>query len=457
MRSEVKFTRLRGDERGSVAVIFALTVVVAFGAVGIAIDGARGYAAKSHLQNSVDAALLATAGAVSSDPSIDAQEYFTTFLNTSKPGDPSFTFSSVAVAVGESKVEATVDGGMPTRLMSVLGIDRMEIGARGAAEFGLGELELVLSLDTTGSMSGGKIDALKSAAIRLVDDLERYARSPETLRVGLVPFAEYVNVGLSNRSADWISVPREYSTTTNSCGDTYPNATYSCRNVNGTCSNDGVSYSCTYQQCDALSYGAPVFQCSNYTTEYRWNGCVGSRAYPLNLKDGDYSTRVPGLLGVSCPAALTPLTTSMSDIRSGINVLNPSGNTYIPAGVVWGWRLLSPKAPFDQSKSGGSAKVGRFLVLMTDGANTLSPSGESHTGGDVSLANRYTEEACTNVKADGISIFTVAFDVVDRPIKDILKRCASSEGNFFDASDSNQLAEAFQAIGKQLVNIRLAR
>ena len=60
----------------------------------------------------------------------------------------------------------------------------------------------------------------------------------------LVPFAQYVNVGMANRNASWMAVPPDTTTTTiYQCWDTYPNAVKSnCRMVTYTGYDDGVPY-----------------------------------------------------------------------------------------------------------------------------------------------------------------------------------------------------------------------
>ncbi len=99
---------------------------------------------------------------------------------------------------------------------------------------------------------------------------------------------------------------------------------------------------------------------------------------------------------------------------------------------MWGWRALSKHEPFDQGVGYGEIvdgmKVRKVLVLMTDGMNTKSPIypsqdpiNPSHDGSDAALANTLTAELCTNIKAKGIAIYSVAFEVPDDSIKDILR------------------------------------
>ena len=443
-----------GSHKGTIAPLFALSLIAISGAVGLAVDSARGYGLKTHMQNSLDAAVLATAKRVAQDPGADITAIFTQFFNASRPASYGATISSISVAKVGNAIQANVRADLPTTFMQILGQTSMSVPGSSTAEFGIGEVELVLALDNTASMAGVKIDTLKSAALRLVDTMSRNAVTPDKLRVGVVPFAKYVNVGMSYRNASWMNVPADWNETVNSCGNTYPNATYTnCRTVSGPCTLDGIPSTCSWQQCDE-NLGTPVYQCSTNVVQHRWNGCVFSRPNPLNVQDGSYGTRIPGKMDETCSTPVTPLTTDRQTIRDAINAMAPDGDTYIPEGVMWGWRLLSPQAPFDESRS-GTAQVSRYMVLMTDGVNSVSPSVDGHDGTDTAAANAITTQACANAKADGITVFTVAFEVTDNTVKDILRTCATSGGFFYDATDTSALMTAFDAIGQQLVNLRI--
>ncbi|MGE0699800.1 MAG: VWA domain-containing protein, partial [Hyphomicrobiaceae bacterium] len=357
------------------------------------------------------------------------------------------------------RISAELVANVRTAIMPVLGIDNVEVKAFASAEYGFTKLEIAMALDNTGSMAGAKLQALKDSAGRLVDTLLDRARQDGDIRISLVPFAQYVNVGTENRYASWIDVRDDYSETLDWCRDEYPVLSKTnCRMVTYTYTNDGTPGTGTYEQCD-VTYGAPVYTCTPYTNTYTWNGCVGSRSYPLNIQDGNYGTRVPGMLNTSCPSRIQPLTSSRSELQNAIDGMVATGETYVPSGVMWGWRALSPAQPYgesagDRTDANGN-KISKVLILMTDGENTKSPSYPGHDGTDAALANNLTLEGCAAVKAATIQIFTIAFDVTSNPIKDLLRNCASKPGNFFDARDTGQLDAAMQAIGDQLGGLRL--
>ena len=222
-----------------------------------------------------------------------------------------------------------------------------------------------------------------------------------------MPFAQYVNVGVSRRNESWISV--------------------------------------------AADSGSSTF-----------HGCVGSRNYPDNVQDQNYSADpVPGLMNITCPSEITNLTTDKNTLENAVDALYASGYTYIASGLAWGWRMVSPDAPLTQGISYADMvtkklKTKKFVILMTDGKNTRAPSYPKHDSSDNTLANSLTQNICTNIKASKIEIFTVAFQVTDPTTLNMLQTCATSKSFAFDAQDGGALVSAFQSISNQISQLRLA-
>ena len=155
------------------------------------------------------------------------------------------------------------------------------------------------------------------------------------------------------------------------------------------------------------------------------------------------------------------------------------GSTYIPAGLMWGWRLISEVQPIKASEGLDSdheddddgeekgfsvrnkANVNKSIVLMTDGQNTRSPryNHRDHQGGNRAEADSLTAEICRNIKNsdEKITIYTVAFEVNDAATKRMLRNCATSASHYFDASNSAKLAESFEKIAKSLALLRIAQ
>lgn len=452
---------LRRDRSGSIAPLMALSLLTVIGGAGLAVDYGRIYGVQLKLQTALDAATLATARkARMGGDDLDAT--FATFFNASRPSQGDLSIAEAAVDTTNARqISGRARGAMRTVFMSILGFETIEISVASQASYTFEKTEVALVLDNTGSMSGPRIAALKDAAGRLIDMLTANLPEPDAVRFSLVPFGQYVNVGQAYRNASWMTVPLDGSTTTRQCWNTYPNAVSSnCRMQTYTGTNDGVPTTYQAEVCD-WNWGNPVEQCGDVTTTQTWNGCAGARSYPLNIRDESYATRIPGIMNVTCPSPIVPLTADTATIKDAIRDMTTVGETYIPAGIVWGMRALSPEVPFEESagnlRTAAGEPLRKFMIIMTDGQNTKSPNYPDHEGSDTALANTLTAEACANAKAQRIQIFTIAFEVTDNNTRAMLRSCASSGGGYFEAADGAALDASFQAIGQQMTLLRLSQ
>ncbi len=450
--------RMLGDRRGGMQILFAVSAVPLLAIIGLAVDHGYAILVKQRLQSSMDGAVLAAATAAAlqtGTPADVADAYMASNFTTKFPG----MTPALSLNVGnDGHVTGEATLSMPTSFSRAIGVDTLPIKVGSDAVFGAGKAEIALVLDNTASMSGTKLDQLKAAAKELVTTVYAAPNAAQKVKVSLVPFAQYVNVGTSNRNASWLDVPNDSSTSTYQCYDTYPNATYTnCTNVTATCYNDGSPYDCSYQSC-AYNPGTPVNVCGTITYTSTWYGCVGSRAYPLDVQTGSsFSTRVPGLMDTSCPSTLSRLSTDQSAINSQIDAMVATGETYIPSGLIWGWRTLSSEAPFSDGAPSSQHDVRKFMVVMTDGTNTKSPTYPTHDGTDGAATNTLTAEACTAIKASGVTIYTVIFGVDDPVGAQLMKDCASSASQYYSAVTGADLSAAFASIGQSLVAIHLTR
>ncbi len=187
---------------------------------------------------------------------------------------------------------------------------------------------------------------------------------------------------------------------------------------------------------------------------------------------------------------ITPLTASKSAAKNAINQMGANGYTNVPLGIVWGWRTLSSGAPFTEGRATATPDNNKILIVMTDGNNTQATTStynksiygayglqknerlfEGFTGlnNPQHTSNHYTKamdehmlETCTNAKADGIRVYTVAFDVSNgSSVKTMLQACASvsaitGQPLYFDATGSAALLAAFQTIGTEVSNLRIS-
>ena len=98
----------------------------------------------------------------------------------------------------------------------------------------------------------------------------------------------------------------------------------------------------------------------------------------------------------------------------------------------------------------------KALILMTDSANTRSPSYPHRNGHDASLVNNLTGEMRDEVSAKKIFAHAIAFEVNDRTIQNLLRGCASNPSDHYDAGKAAELADAFNSIGDNLKRLALA-
>ncbi len=177
---------------------------------------------------------------------------------------------------------------------------------------------------------------------------------------------------------------------------------------------------------------------------------------------------------------ITPLTADYDKLRSEIDQLVASGSTNTSEGIAWGWRVLSPGAPFKEADK-YSDGVNKVLVLLSDGNNMIversSWPGKSDYSAYGYLANErldgtdansdqgdildamddLTLETCKNVKASGVRIITIRLDQTDSRSAKILKTCASSEKDYIDVQNTSELTDAFAKVTENITRLYLSK
>ncbi len=478
------FKHFAANRSGNVALMFALSASALLAGSAAAIDYSRYSNTRTVLLRAADAAAIAgarTDGTAQAREETARRVFLANLQGANLPATPTVAYRNISTNGVNSgyRVEATMD--VPALMGAFTRTEGQKVAAMSQAAATFDEpTEVVFVLDTTASMEGDRINALKSAVTGIIDEMTRRVPRPDLIKFGVVPFAQYVNVGMSNRSKPWMDVPNDYKLPDwDSCSDQRDViATNNCRMQSfpaepstppSTCYNDGRPFSCggspgrparTEQVCDYV-YSQPRRVCTRVSGDWvRWNGCAGSRNYPLNIKDESYGTRIPGIMGVTCGSPVQDLTTNASAVRSMVNGLVTNGETYIPSGLIWGWRMLSPGEPFNAAP-GGPGGARKVMLLVTDGRNTLSPSYPAHDGTDSAASDRLTREVCGNIAADranAIKVYTIAFEVDGLDVKSILQNCASrTGGEFYDAANATalraSLGKAMQSIfGVKLTN-----
>ena len=442
------------SQEGNFGVFAAILVAPLMAVAAYAVDYVDLVRARTNLQNAADAAVLAAA---SSGKTLkrDLEDIVrkTIVANLDLGLVSTMTIREVEISE-DGAIGLTVSAVQPSLFARALFRDGMDMTVSAAAvRPGDQTIEIALVLDTTGSMKGTKLSDLKSATYKLLDTFS--AQKEAKIRVGLVPFSNYVNVGTGMRGKTWLDVEKDGSTSREICQKERPVTGKSgCRTVTTQWYNDGVRQTGRREVCSSYTYGPEETVCRTKTETVKWDGCVGSRPTPDDTEVAHLSVRYEGLMNTGCTTPISPLTANLATIRTAVGQMSASGATYIPAGALWGWNLLNPGEPFSGAAA-FSQDTRKVMVIMTDGANTISPDYPTHNGRDAVLADKLMDKVCANARSAGVEIYTVAVGVDTMGARRALAQCASTQEAALEVSDSAALDMAFQAIAERIFRVRL--
>lgn len=398
--------------RGNASVIFALGALPVLLCAGMAIDKIRADNARTELQAAVDGAALAAAMA-ESKTSKERETIARAFFKKTTPLAQSAAFT---VKVNGKSVSAVADTKIPNSIMSLAGLPTSEIKVVSEAMRPRETYaEVVMVLDYSHSMvTNDKYIRMAAAANELVTSLSG-AIPAGKLKIGLVPFSAMVQA----------SMPSGYV--------------------------------------------------SQFTWSSTWTGCTQDRNYPYNQGldppnifvasskwgyiDGSGENASP----YDCSAyqannlQIQPLTTDLAGIKAKLSSMTPVGNTNIPLGAEFGWNLLDPQPPYTEAAPYTDPNTKKYLILLTDGVQTSSASGSDGTR-SVANGNDNLVSLCKEIDKKKITIFTIAYDITDSKVTDLLKQCAGD--NYYEPGVSKaDISAVFESISKEIKNniVRLAR
>ena len=563
------FKALAKRDTGNVTIITALSAIPLVAAVGAAIDYANISRDLTSFQAAIDTALVAV---VSSDKasisglSGDAlaarmAELKGKALDYMEKNYEADFVQSVAdtlnLAIDGQKVTITATHQLPITWMHMFGILEPTVTITSEVKKAARPIELVMVMDTTGSMGTTYMDQAKTASRNLLTKLyggnASTVKENENIRIGLVPFSGAVrlNTGAYDFDLDWIDTTgaatmsklnftntsfhnyqawsnlRNSSTNAaipwNGCvearwgsyktDDTAPNSgdtlftpyfapdepTYKNSSNDGLANsyigtsgtpNENTGLSTTTINADGSNPPTKPYPNTTQMMERQNNQAKYGTSTAKRSISPESSSPAVGPWSNCAASAVVPLTYDRSKVEAGINAMTARGPTVIPEGLAWGWRVLSPTEPFTKVEAGptqaastispyNDARWQKIMVLMTDGENDVLSSGNQVSslngtwysaygrGKQATATNRFgttTASAangalntamstlCTNIKAQKITLYTVAFRVNSSTILNNLKNCATSEAHYSYAADGVALAQIFNHIGENVIN-----
>jgi Flp pilus assembly protein TadG len=506
--------RLGADQRGAVLIKVTIALLPLLSVVGVALDLGQILLVKQKLTNAVDAAGIA----VGRHGELDVDEVTAlaqSFVAAHYPPAALGDLKGVTVTAQEKQVDVTATASVPMTFLTILGYSSIDITASSMVLRQLKKIELVMALDNSGSMAGSKMTGLKSSADTLVGALFGSESTSKFVKIGLVPFTGAVNVGSGNIGAAWldsaalspihaedIDVPA--GKTLFDLFDALTNASW------GGCVRARASgYDLTDEPPDP-AVGATLFV-PYFAPDEPGNGplLAGTGGYvpgyandylddtgilgDVVAKQRSWIKYIGAILSLgypsigpnyNCPASgILPLTNVKSTVTTAINAMAAGGSTVIPEGIAWGWRVLSPGPPFTEGAPYSDPDTLRFLVLLTDGANNVGGGSNGHnkslfsafgfaasghlgsTDGSETrqVLDAKTAALCTNVKAQGIYVYAIAFQVTDGATRAMLENCATPAadcpGNqcYYDSPSVSALETAFTNIALGINKLRVAK
>lgn len=421
----VRFLR---NTRGGVAPLLALAAVPLMTAVGMAVDYSRANNAKAKFQAAMDFTALMLAKTAATKSAGDIQTSAASAMNSTfkYAGAEGLTVNAQYTASGGSKVTMTGSVGIPTVFMSLIGYRTVTISGASTAVWGDRRLRLALVLDNTGSMAdSGKMTALKSATHSLLSQLQKAATTEEDVYISIVPFSKDVNMGSGNSAADWLRWDLWEA-------------------ENGSCSRSKYT---TASKCTSNGY---KWTPADHST---WNGCVTDRDQNFDTtNDAPLSgaNLYPAEQYSSCPAETMALTNDWTALSNKVDAMQPNGNTNQAIGLQVGWQSLTA-SPFTVPEFESGYKYTQAIILLTDGLNT-----EDRWYGNQSSIDAREKKTCDNIKAAGITIYTVQVNTGGDPTSTLLQNCASDPGKFFLLTSADQMVSTFNQIGTSLSQLHLS-
>lgn len=392
-----KLEAFKKNENGNFALMSAFMILPMTLAAGIAVDYTTALKNRTELQNALDQAALAAG--VEDNLDIEDRELIATNMfeaateSLSVEATPVFTIDNQTITATLSAESPTVFGGLYGQ--SSIGISvgtEIKYAVESAAE-------VAMVLDYSGSMGwNNKWSTMRDAAKDLIDILGEDGERDD-IKFALAPFSRLMHTSLPS--------------------------------------------------------GYVVGETAGST----WTGCTQDRKWPHNIsEDTPVSHNDDTKWGLTPSASdwhctdhvnrgltVRPLSDDHDQVKTWLDGMSPGGNTHISLGLSYGWHLVSPGEPFSEGVAYETDGTKKFIVLLTDGAQTQNAWGSSDTY-KVSNGEANLEDLCAAVKNKDVFMITIAFDLNDGATKNRLKDCATNAGYFFEADSNAELATAFQTV-----------
>ena len=451
------------DMRGNIAMMFALLLAPLVLTMGAGIDFLRYTTVRGDIQGAIDSGLLSAAelSNTKADRAVDEanilkiiREYLTQNLDSNivNVDDIQLTVNLNQDSTGR-EVSVTAVHAVQTTFLKMANINELPLTLNSAAKQAYQSVEISLVLDTSSSMQGAKIPALKVAASEFIDTMITNDTRPLT-SINIVPFGGTVNLGDK-------FLPYADPTTIDTDDDL------------------------------------------NFVDGHLWRGCFEFDRNDFDDQDFSQNSNkvIPNFwkwvrTNPWCPNAENEalfLSNDSAALKSKINGLTLSDGTGMDIGATVGLKSLSPawrnvigNAEFPTRPSAYNSDTLKVLVVMTDGEITsqhrpedgcteandrkrFAPNAGSAINCEVnqnqrprSGRNRQTTrqnflDICDLAKENGVIIYTIGFQIDQtRWSNRGLSQCPQTVSNYFFVEGSD-IGAAFQSIAASINGLRITQ
>ena len=424
--------RLAKNQAGNTLAIVAAALIPLAGMIGGGLDISRGYLGQTRLQQACDAGVLAgrklmgTSGVLTSAVTDEVRKYVKFNYPNNYLGSTLQDANIVPTLGANDQIVLTVSTTVPTVIMKLFGKDDMTVSATCSGRNDYSNIDIVLVLDTTGSMAckpeftasecsnwiynnnrSGKtmtvdgkavtyvleqtdngtnisrMQALRTALANLqtqMATIESQFNMTEQgkrkrVRWSIIPFSQMVNAGFSKGSAGTTLYARQpgwFNTT-----GTY--RAYTCGRYYCSYPDNIVSHNSTWMR-DTWDGCVEEQSTSNSITST--SSTVPATAYDMNYNtvptstDTRWTVADPSKVGnaqYACPKAMREMqqmtASQFNDYFSLTNGFAANGGTYLDIGLLWAARLLSRNGNWasDNPATYNTYPVNRYVIFMTDG------------------------------------------------------------------------------------------
>jgi Flp pilus assembly protein TadG len=241
----------------------------------------------------------------------------------------------------------------------------------------------------------------------------------------------------------------------------------------GTTAVTGGDLYCTEYGCEWYR-----FQRQNRSDFYTWRitDCVTERAVntysdvppSTTLLGRNYHSDASGNCDTNLRHGFTPLTADKNVLFAESAALRHYLYTAGHLGTAWAWYLLAPDWGYlwpeaeNVPSEYNAENTLKVAILMTDGeynrefCNGVWASTIHNCNAPASSTNQ-ARELCTRMKAEGITIYTVGFNISANSSPAItMRNCASDLSKYFLPATGEELVQSFAEIGQNITDLRLS-